>query len=153
MMKQLVEADATESKEEIIPFYVHCLKTTWNWEMILFSSSFKQMDNVEIHNRKGTLHFIRFPTAEMASFLQLAKSKGSKFFFNWQFPLGDRAEKFQTHPCYYFHVHFSVAKLLTTVCATGGGAFKFEEEFKRVSFYFSTVNNNICKGSFPIVTR
>ena len=28
MMKQLVEADATESKEEIIPFYVHCLKTT-----------------------------------------------------------------------------------------------------------------------------
>lgn len=28
---------------------------------------------------------------------------------------------------------FSVAKLLTTVCATGGGAFKFEEEFKRVS--------------------
>lgn len=29
--------------------------------------------------------------------------------------------------------YFSVAKLLTTVCATGGGAFKFEEEFKRVS--------------------
>lgn len=59
-----------------------------------------QMDNVEIHNKKGTLHFIRFPTAEMGSFLQLAKSKG-------------------------------MAKLLTTVCATGGGAFKFEEEFKR----------------------
>lgn len=59
-----------------------------------------QMDNVEIHNKKGTLHFIRFPTAEMGPFLQLAKSKG-------------------------------MAKLLTTVCATGGGAFKFEEEFKR----------------------
>lgn len=37
-----------------------------------------QMDNVEIHNKKGTLHFIRFPTAEMGSFLQLAKSKGSE---------------------------------------------------------------------------
>ncbi|KAG5681504.1 hypothetical protein PVAND_010931 [Polypedilum vanderplanki] len=59
-----------------------------------------QMNNVEIHNKKGTLHFIRFPTAEMSSFLQLAKSKG-------------------------------MAMLLTTVCATGGGAFKFEEEFRR----------------------
>lgn len=37
------------------------------------------MDNVEIHDKKGTLHFIRFPTAEMGSFLQLAKSKGSKY--------------------------------------------------------------------------
>lgn len=27
----------------------------------------------------------------------------------------------------------TVAKLLTTVCATGGGAFKFEEEFHKVS--------------------
>lgn len=26
-----------------------------------------------------------------------------------------------------------VAKLLTTVCATGGGAFKFEDEFHKVS--------------------
>jgi type II pantothenate kinase len=28
---------------------------------------------------------------------------------------------------------FTVAKLLTTVCATGGGAYKFEEEFHKVS--------------------
>jgi hypothetical protein len=28
---------------------------------------------------------------------------------------------------------FLVAKLLTTVCATGGGAFKFEDEFNKVS--------------------
>lgn len=28
---------------------------------------------------------------------------------------------------------FKVAKLLTTVCATGGGAFKFEDEFHKVS--------------------
>lgn len=59
-----------------------------------------QMDNVEIRKKKGTIHFIRFPTAEMGSFLQLAKSKG-------------------------------MAKLLTTVCATGGGAFKFEQDFLR----------------------
>ncbi|XP_053594023.1 pantothenate kinase 3 isoform X1 [Microplitis demolitor] len=59
-----------------------------------------QMDNVEIRGRKGTLHFIRFPTSEMGNFLALAKSKG-------------------------------MANLVTTVCATGGGAFKFEENFKR----------------------
>lgn len=28
---------------------------------------------------------------------------------------------------------FEVAKLLTTVCATGGGAYKFEDDFHRVS--------------------
>lgn len=27
-----------------------------------------------------------------------------------------------------------MAKLVTTVCATGGGAFKFEEDFRRVIF-------------------
>ena len=37
------------------------------------------MDNVKIREKTGSLHFIRFPTAEMGSFLQLAKSKGSKF--------------------------------------------------------------------------
>lgn len=61
-----------------------------------------QMDNVYIHGRKGTLHFIRFPTSHMGKFLELARSKG-------------------------------MANLVTTVCATGGGAYKFEEEFKRVS--------------------
>ncbi|KAK0159288.1 hypothetical protein PV328_010183 [Microctonus aethiopoides] len=59
-----------------------------------------QMNNITIHGRKGTLHFIRFPTSEMGNFLALAKSKG-------------------------------MATLVTTVCATGGGAFKFEENFKR----------------------
>lgn len=38
-----------------------------------------QLDNVEIRDKKGSLHFIRFPTAEMGSFLQLARSKGSEF--------------------------------------------------------------------------
>ncbi|XP_034235418.1 pantothenate kinase 3 isoform X2 [Thrips palmi] len=59
-----------------------------------------QMDNVEVRGRKGTLHFIRFPTSEMGNFLELAKSKG-------------------------------MATLVTTVCATGGGAFKFEDSFQR----------------------
>uniref|UniRef100_A0A2M4AAK1 pantothenate kinase n=1 Tax=Anopheles triannulatus TaxID=58253 RepID=A0A2M4AAK1_9DIPT len=60
-----------------------------------------QMDDVVIRGRRGSLHFIRFPTSEMLSFLLLAKSKG-------------------------------MAKLVTTVCATGGGAFKFEEDFRRL---------------------
>jgi len=59
------------------------------------------MDNICIRGRRGTLHFIRFPTSEMGNFLALAKSKG-------------------------------MANLVTTVCATGGGAFKFEDNFKKV---------------------
>lgn len=59
------------------------------------------MDDVEVGGRKGTLHFIRFPTSEMGNFLELAKSKG-------------------------------MATLITTVCATGGGAYKFEDSFRRV---------------------
>jgi len=62
---------------------------------------FFQMENVRIRGRRGTLHFIRFPTSEMGNFLALAKSKG-------------------------------MANLVTTVCATGGGAFKFEDNFKKV---------------------
>lgn len=62
------------------------------------------MDDVHIRGRRGSLHFIRFPTSEMGNFLQLAKSKG-------------------------------MAQLVTTVCATGGGAFKFEQNFKDVSIY------------------
>lgn len=60
------------------------------------------MDDVHIRGRRGSLHFIRFPTSEMGNFLQLAKSKG-------------------------------MAQLVTTVCATGGGAYKFEQNFKDVS--------------------
>ncbi|KAK6639708.1 Pantothenate kinase 1 [Polyplax serrata] len=59
-----------------------------------------QMDNVTIRGRRGTLHFIRFPTSEMGNFLALAKSKG-------------------------------MANLVTTVSATGGGAYKFEDSFRK----------------------
>lgn len=57
------------------------------------------MDDVEIRGRRGSLHFIRFPTCEMGNFLNLAKAKG-------------------------------MARLVTTVCATGGGAYKFENDFR-----------------------
>ncbi|OXA51233.1 pantothenate kinase 3 isoform X2 [Folsomia candida] len=57
-----------------------------------------QMENVTIGGRRGSLHYIRFPTSEMDNFLELAKSKG-------------------------------MASLASTVCATGGGAFKFENQF------------------------
>lgn len=60
------------------------------------------MDNVIIGGRKGSLHFIRFPTSEMENFLELAKNKG-------------------------------MATLVSTVCATGGGAYKFENQFYAVS--------------------
>lgn len=65
--------------------------------------SFLQLDNVPLRGRRGTLHFIRFPTCEMGNFLMLARSKG-------------------------------IAALVTTVCATGGGAYKFEDKFKKVLF-------------------
>lgn len=88
------------------------------------------MDNVCIRGRRGTLHFIRFPTSEMGNFLALAKSKG-------------------------------MANLVTTVCATGGGAYKFEENFKkevnmslakfdeldsliRGMLYIETINSHEC---------
>ncbi|KAI6220366.1 Pantothenate kinase 1 [Aphelenchoides fujianensis] len=35
-----------------------------------------QLDNVKINGRTGTVHFIRFPTDQMLSFIQLVKSKG-----------------------------------------------------------------------------
>lgn len=52
--------------------------------------------------RRGSLHFIRFPTSEMQAFIDMAKAKN--------FP-----------------------SLATSICATGGGAFKFEADFKEVS--------------------
>ena len=59
-----------------------------------------QLDDVIIRARKGSIHFIRFPTSHMNSFIKLAKDKG-------------------------------MAQLASTVCATGGGAYKFENDFRR----------------------
>jgi len=81
------------------------------------------MDNAEIRGKKGTLHFIRFPTAEMGSFLQLARSKGSECCCDCVLRCCSKLT--------ISILFFLVAKLLTTVCATGGGAFKFEEQFHK----------------------
>ena len=35
-----------------------------------------------------------------------------------------------------------MAELVTTVCATGGGAFKFENDFRDVSIHFNKFNKN-----------
>ena len=60
-----------------------------------------EMERCKMGGRVGTLHFIRFPTAEMTAFMALAKSKG-------------------------------IASMATTICATGGGAHLFEEQFREV---------------------
>lgn len=70
-----------------------------------------------IRRRKGTLHFIRFPTSEMGNFLELAKSKG-------------------------------LATLVTTVSATGGGAYKFEDNFRRVCWDLTYVVGAVMYFSF-----
>lgn len=77
------------------------------------------MDDVHIRGRRGSLHFIRFPTSEMGNFLTLAKAKG-------------------------------MAQLVTTVCATGGGAFKFENNFKEVNkpFFIAYWTDKYVKSAF-----
>ena len=67
-----------------------------------------EMVAVRMGGRVGTLHFIRFPTTEMESFLPLARSKG-------------------------------FASLASTVCATGGGAYKFEADFQKVTQSFDPI--------------
>ncbi|ELT92065.1 hypothetical protein CAPTEDRAFT_164688 [Capitella teleta] len=67
-----------------------------------------EMPGQWMEGRRGTLHFIRFPTSDMNAFVEMAKAKN--------FP-----------------------SLATSVCATGGGAFKFEEEFQR------RLNLRLCK--------
>lgn len=58
-----------------------------------------ELPNVQLLGRKGTLHFIRFPTSSMNIFIEMAKAKNLK-------------------------------DLADMICATGGGAYKFESDFK-----------------------
>lgn len=60
-----------------------------------------EMNSLKFGGRQGTFHFIRFPTSEMLSFIEMAKTKN--------FP-----------------------SLATSICATGGGAYKFEQDFRQV---------------------
>ena len=62
-----------------------------------------EMPNQFIGGRSGSLHFIRFPTSEMMSFIDLAKSK-------------------------------NFSSLTNFICATGGGAYKFEDDFIKVKY-------------------
>lgn len=92
--------DEAESEVETIRKIRHYLKCNSAYGSAGKRDIHLQMDNVKIGGRTGTLHFIRFPTSQMTTFLELAKSKG-------------------------------MATLASTVCATGGGAYKFEEDFRR----------------------
>uniref|UniRef100_UPI00398F0EA5 pantothenate kinase 3-like n=1 Tax=Pristiophorus japonicus TaxID=55135 RepID=UPI00398F0EA5 len=60
-----------------------------------------ELHDLTICGRKGSLHFIRFPTQNMPAFIQMGKAK-----------------------------HFS--SLHTTLCATGGGAHKFEPDLRTI---------------------
>ncbi|XP_059821660.1 pantothenate kinase 3-like isoform X2 [Hypanus sabinus] len=61
-----------------------------------------ELKDLTICGRKGSLHFIRFPTQNMPAFIQMGKAK-----------------------------HFS--SLHTTLCATGGGAYKFEPDLRTIA--------------------
>ncbi|XP_015199334.1 pantothenate kinase 2, mitochondrial isoform X2 [Lepisosteus oculatus] len=61
-----------------------------------------ELEDLTLCGRKGSLHFIRFPTQDMPAFLQMGRDK-----------------------------HFS--SLHTTLCATGGGAYKFEADFRTMA--------------------
>ncbi|XP_073476817.1 pantothenate kinase 3 isoform X1 [Aquarana catesbeiana] len=60
-----------------------------------------ELKDLTLFGRRGNLHFIRFPTHDLPTFIQMARDK-----------------KFST--------------LHTVLCATGGGAYKFEEDFRTI---------------------
>lgn len=59
-----------------------------------------EMPDCIINGRKGTLHFIRFSTSKMPEFIKMVRDKGLAI------------------------------DMINDVCATGGGAYKFEEDIK-----------------------
>ncbi|KPP63538.1 pantothenate kinase 1-like, partial [Scleropages formosus] len=61
-----------------------------------------ELKELSICGRRGSLHFIRFPTQAMHSFIQMGRDK-------------------------------NFSSLHTTLCATGGGAYKFEEDFRTMA--------------------
>ena len=67
-----------------------------------FRDDVLEMNNLVIGGKRGNLHFIRFPTSHIASFLEIA-------------------------------ARLNASVLARKVCATGGGAFKFEKDFREVS--------------------
>ena len=67
-----------------------------------------ELKDLTIFGRRGNLHFIRFPTHDLPTFIQMGRDK-----------------------------NFST--LHTVLCATGGGAYKFEEDFRTVGSCLSLV--------------
>uniref|UniRef100_A0A452QDS1 pantothenate kinase n=1 Tax=Ursus americanus TaxID=9643 RepID=A0A452QDS1_URSAM len=61
-----------------------------------------ELKNLTMCGRKGNLHFIRFPSCAMHTFIQMGSEK-------------------------------NFSSLHTTLCATGGGAFKFEKDFRMIA--------------------
>lgn len=73
-----------------------------------------EMKDQLIGGRRGSLHFIRFPTSNMEGFIEMCKAK-----------------------------HFN--SLVTEICATGGGAYKFEEDFfTKVSLHLHKFDELEC---------
>lgn len=60
-----------------------------------------ELRDLSVCGRAGTLHFIRFQTADVPPFLSAVQKK-------------------------------TIDKLHRTICATGGGAYKFEDDFRTV---------------------
>lgn len=60
-----------------------------------------ELRDLSVRGRVGTLHFIRFQTADVTPFLAAVQEK-------------------------------TIGQLHRTVCATGGGAYKFESDFRTV---------------------
>lgn len=93
--------DCPEDEEaEALKTIRHYLTTNRAYGKTGIRDTHLEMSEQQLGGRKGSLHFIRFPTSEMMSFIELAKAKN--------FP--------------------SLAK---SICATGGGAYKFEADFKK----------------------
>ena len=67
-----------------------------------------ELKDLTIFGRRGNLNFIRFPTHDLPTFIQMGRDK-----------------------------NFST--LHTVLCATGGGAYKFEEDFRTVGSCLSLV--------------
>ncbi|XP_023690377.1 pantothenate kinase 3 isoform X1 [Paramormyrops kingsleyae] len=98
-----VDVTAEEEQEE-----VECLKSIRKYltSNVAYGSTgirdtHLELKGLTVHGRRGNLHFIRFPTHDLPTFIQMGRDK-----------------------------NFST--LHTVLCATGGGAYKFEEEFRTI---------------------
>ena len=78
------------------------IKSTYQYGMTGERDARLEMKNLRIGTLQGNLHFIRFPTSRMESFFKVAQEMKAN------------------------------DVLQRKVCATGGGAYKFENKFKEV---------------------